>query len=123
MSSDKMIKDGEEGRFVSTFWLDQATNSFNLVKGMLEENVASVKSLRHSVSIRDTTIDGLYKLAEGKDVIIKEKDARIELRNETIMDLRKSVQEQVDALEEQSTIIKDLNRVIAEYRNLTGETK
>ena len=45
------------------------------------------------------------------------------MRNETIMDLRKTVQEQVDALEEQSTIIKDLNRVIAEYRNLTGETK
>ena len=111
-----MIKDGEEGRFVSTFWLDQATNSFNLVKGMLEENIASVKSLRHSVSIRDTTIDGLYKLAE-------EKDARIELRNETIMELRKAIQEKTDALEEQSYTIKDLNRVIAEYRNLTGETK
>ena len=121
--SDKMIKDGEEGRFVSTFWLDQATNSFNLVKGMLEENIASVKSLRHSVSIRDTTIDTLYKLAEEKDVLIKEKDARIELRNETIMELRKAIQDKTDALEEQSYTIKDLNRVIAEYRNLTGETK
>ena len=56
MSGDKMVVNGEEGRFISNFWLDQATNSFNLVKSMLEERIDTIKSLKNKLEDRDTRV-------------------------------------------------------------------
>jgi phage terminase large subunit-like protein len=75
MSGDKMVKDGEEGMFISNFWLDQATNSFNLVKSMLEERIDTIKSLKNKLEGRDTRVLELLTEVTELRSTLEERDA------------------------------------------------
>ena len=106
MSGDKMVKDGEEGMFISTFWLDQATNSFNLVKSMLEERIDTIKSLKNKLEDRDTrvlelltTVVELRKTLEERDTIYETNlKTALAVKDTINADLCKAIEEQRDAL-------------------------
>lgn len=103
-ASNDMIVNGEEGKFISNFWLDQATSSFNLVKTMLEERILTIKSLKDKLEDRDTRVlELLTQVVELRDTL--------DTKDTIISDLNRSIKEQCDA-------IKDMRRVLAEYRNL-----
>ena len=106
MSSNDMVVNGEEGKFISKFWLDQATSSFNLVKTMLEERILTVKSLKNKLEDRDTrvlelltTVVELRKTLEERDTIYETNlKTALAVKDTINADLCKAIEEQRDAL-------------------------
>ena len=114
MSGDKMVKDGEEGMFISNFWLDQATNSFNLVKSMLEERIDTIKSLKNKLEGRDTRV--LELLTE-----VVELRYTLDTKDTIILDLKKAIEEQANALRDMSKVIKERDVTIRSLHLSLGE--
>lgn len=100
MSSNDMVVNGEEGKFISNFWLDQATSSFNLVKTMLEEHILTIKSLKNKLEERDTRVLELLTTVVELRSTLKERDT-------IISDLHKAIKEQCDALKQMREVAVD----------------